>query len=188
MNKIILILLLITATALNATSLNYDEFDIQKMGKTFEAYVIENDKKIKNYDLKIKELSTQIKSLQKRIKQQELKNEEQVSIPVTKKNTIFTTIPKELAKEVVSRAKAKETLAYEIAQQVIREELSTKSDIFIVNRRAGVTAYEKPNSKSPQIKIYKYEDEIYIEFCDKYGWCKILNKVEFVSKYLLKDK
>ncbi len=57
--------------------------------------------------------------------------------------------------------------------------------------RVGVVKSTLRASPIPNAKIVGYvykNDIVYIEFCNKFGWCKIKNKMQYIPKYKLTTK
>ena len=59
-------------------------------------------------------------------------------------------------------------------------------DIRTVNTKKGIIAYSEPYSINElYLKRYEYGENLSIDYCNKYGWCKLKDKKEYVAEYLL---
>lgn len=147
---------ILAATLLNAEALKNDEFDTNKLGLTFEKFVIQTNKKFGYYDalkLSIISQAKQIEDLKKRV---DILEQKQIVKLKSKKEDIKLIKP-----------------------------LNTNT--WLVGTTKGIIAYLEPYSKDElYIKRYPYKTKLEIESCNKYGWCKIKDKDEYVAQYLLK--
>ncbi len=55
----------------------------------------------------------------------------------------------------------------------------------IVNRNS-IDVYNNPSSNSKVTQMLKMNTPVFLEYCDKYGWCKINDKNEYLKEHLLK--
>ena len=155
MKKILLTTLAI-GLSLNADYLKYDEFDIKRLGKTFESYVQQTSKKQVHYDniilsnqQKIEKLSKEVDSLKQQLSDIQI-------------------VPKKI--------KAPQTT----------NQTNHHKDKRIVKTKKGIIVYSEPFSEDQlYLKKYNYGTILDIESCDQYGWCKLKDKDEYVAQYLL---
>ena len=54
-------------------------------------------------------------------------------------------------------------------------------DAIVSDNLASSVLTPYPNSK--KVKFYTKGDTLKIEFCNKYGWCKIVDKNEYIAQY-----
>lgn len=61
----------------------------------------------------------------------------------------------------------------------------TSKKLMKVNSKSAYI-YSKANQNSKILRIVKNGSLVSIKSCDKYGWCKLSEKNEYIKKYLLK--
>jgi hypothetical protein len=175
MKNIIFTILAIGFFTVEASTLKTDEFDVYKIGTTFEKYIVQVDNRFKKidkrdyitYDMFKKELDNQTKILNKEIKKLQQR---------------IITLEKDSKNKHLKKNKDNTNYI-----NIIQNDLSKIEDIQLVVVKIGIIAYSKPfGFEEYFVKKYKYGTHLSIEKCDKYGWCKILNKDEYVANHLLK--
>lgn len=166
-----IILTMVLSLILNANTLKEDEFDVQKLGQVFENYILKNDKQFQNIELKYNEkieaLNNEITELKEKIQTLELARAEKF-VNIT---------PNEI---VVS----------EVIPPVPQNDINTTSayikDMRTVNTKKGIIAYSEPLSvEDLLVTRYAYGVSLEIDNCHENGWCKLMDKNEYVAEYLL---
>ncbi|MFA7084714.1 MAG: hypothetical protein WC141_09285 [Arcobacteraceae bacterium] len=149
--------------SLSASTLKENEFDLQKIGATFETFVLQTDKKFQQYEQKIQALNQEIlnlKNLKKETKNHEVQNIEIINTEV--QSDEIKDLPTSLTNEPYVK------------------------DIRTVNTQKGIIAYSEPFSIDDlYVTRYDYGINLEIDKCNEYGWCKIMDKNEYVAEYLL---
>lgn len=139
----------------------FDEYNKKSFENNIkESIVIKDD----NEDIsKLKEelllLRDEIKTLKKEL--QEVKTTKQEIVVIEKKTEV---IPKKLEVEEIKNS---------IKAVVLKKELRVKN---------------RPYLDAKTIKSYYRGDILQIESCNKYQWCKVENKEEYLAKYFLQFK
>lgn len=64
-------------------------------------------------------------------------------------------------------------------------EINLSNNERVVNSDS-VFIYLKPNQNSKTLKKLDKDSTVLIESCDKYGWCKLSNKEEYIKEFLLR--
>ncbi|MCP4971835.1 MAG: hypothetical protein GY932_14720 [Arcobacter sp.] len=158
------------------TSLNEEE--IKKINEKIELILSElyKDKRIlKNFPKEIsssesinnndlESLKNEVQLLKKELI--ELKNKKTVNLEQNKENEKI-----EIAEDINKLIKSKEK-----SNNITKMRVAT--DYLYVYRLAS--------TKSKIIKEIKRDSIVFIEFCNKYNWCKISNKNEYVKRFLIK--
>lgn len=61
------------------------------------------------------------------------------------------------------------------------------NELFQVRRQNGINLYSKPNrEKAVIVRTLEYKTIIKLDGCNKFDWCKIKDKEEYIPKYLVK--
>lgn len=96
----------------------------------------------------------------------------------------------ELLKEEIKRLKedkkekVKKTLVVKQEPKVLKSE--TKKFYKVRVASLDVEIFSKPYPSAKIISKLKKDEIIKVEYCDDFGWCKILNEKKYIKKYLVK--
>ncbi len=71
-------------------------------------------------------------------------------------------------------------------KELISKNISKKTNIkeFAIIRVKFASIRKKPFSNAQVLYKLKKGNKIYIEFCDKYGWCKLKNENKYIARYM----
>jgi len=96
----------------------------------------------------------------------------------------LNTLKNEIAflKEEINKLKEKKETKVKVL--TIKKEKLNSNKMRVVSNIANI--YNNPFSEANIVKTHKRNDLIDIEYCDKFGWCKISDNKYYVKKYLLK--
>ena len=150
------------------------EFDINSLGKLIENYIQNNNKQIKLLKNKIKLLNSKIMLLNKQYTKNFLMLNNRIIELENKIKKLKSKNDNNLTKVAVKNTPIK------IAHK-------KSNNIKYVATKKGIIVFSKPYYNFDYfVKKYPYKTKLKIEYCNKYGWCKIYDKEEFVAGYLLK--
>ncbi|WP_072682455.1 hypothetical protein [Arcobacter sp. LA11] len=87
-------------------------------------------------------------------------------------------------KDEVNKLKEKKETKVKVLTTKKEKEKEKTNKMRVVSNIANI--YDNPFSEANIVKKQKRDDLVDIEYCDKFGWCKIANNKYYVKKYLLK--
>ncbi len=131
---------------------------IPKLGKALENFYIE-------YKVSINDLKSENISLKEQLR-------EQVNIIHALQRQVDVSMIEKEAEQVKSTVSEEENAV-----------------ITKVAKRDGVNSYSKPYREDIYLAVhYDYSEIVTISYCNKYDWCKVQDKEEFLPKYALIQK
>ncbi len=168
------------------------EMFLFKIGFTSLLTDFENEKNItKTNTTDIKELKANIKYILQDMNKNKIEGENYQSL---KQNNNIIPINNSkndnLTKEIKYLKNEINKLKVYINKQNINlsKKISFKKNIknkVVINSKKA-SARNAPSSNAKIIKQFFFGETILIEYCDKYGWCKISNKNLYIPEFLLK--
>ncbi len=156
------------------------DVDINKSKSTL------NEQEIKVINEKIELIMTELYK-DKRVL---FNNSNETRTILSNKNQELEALKKEIAflkKEILELKKKKSEKTIPIK----KEKITIPKKIKLEKNKKRIAyniakIYSKPFSNSTIIKELKRDDIIYIDFCDKYGWCKLENAEGYIKGFLIK--
>ena len=123
---------------------------------------------------------TEAKEIQnKEVKQQKVKTIKAKVIPKKVPKKVVKKVPKKVVEKVLKKV----VKSSDSKRVVTQREANTLKPILV--RVQKVKTKIGPFKTTRDVNTLYYGDTVKIEFCNKYGWCKIKGKNEYIAKYSL---
>ncbi len=169
----------LTASNLNDNNKtkNALEMFMFKVGITSLTYDLENEKKnIFNNSSEIEQLKKDIKYLLKQNIKNRLVIKEDISLPINNTQN----------KDITNLKLENEKLKLYIQKLENKNKVTKSIEKIVVKINVQKVSTRKIPFQNGEIIRYLYlNDIIKIENCDKYGWCKLQDKEEYIPKFKL---
>ncbi|MCK5295226.1 MAG: hypothetical protein KAJ49_11265 [Arcobacteraceae bacterium] len=169
----------LTASNLNDNNKtkNALEMFMFKVGITSLTYDLENEKKnIFNNSSEIEQLKKDIKYLLKQNIKNKLVIKEDISLPINNTQN----------KDITNLKLENEKLKLYIQKLENKNKVTKSIEKIVVKINVQKVSTRKIPFQNGEIIRYLYlNDIIKIENCDKYGWCKLQDKEEYIPKFKL---
>ncbi len=162
------------------------EMFLFKIGFTALVNDFENEKNITNLNSNdIKELKANVKYILSQMNKNKLL--ENNSLVVDTKNSDNSELLKEIEILRNDLALLKSNINKKNIPQVIKKQIITiDKGTQLTSKRDGVNIRIAPLPNSRVIKQLSLGQSVEIEFCNKFGWCKVKNINGYVAKFLIK--